>query len=103
MLTFIVCFALSLVIVLLCGCFHLLSLIERNTRDSMVEIRDLRLTSRTRFRQASMQSGATSEEQKLERLGRVSQGHRVVVGGDSNSELNRRLNGLGVKDEDEDG
>lgn len=38
-----------------------------------------------------VQSGAVSDEQKLEKLGRVSTGHRIVVGGDDDSQLNRDL------------
>lgn len=39
----------------------------------------------------AIQSGAVSEEQELERLGRASHGRRIVVGGDDDSQLNKDL------------
>ena len=38
-----------------------------------------------------MQSGAVSDEQKLEKLGRHSSGRRIVVGGDDDSQLHLDL------------
>lgn len=89
-----VCLALGLIIALLCGVVHLLSKIERNTRDSLVEIRDLRLTSRARVKRARLKTGVPDEEDQLVRLGRVAQPRRVIFGGDNDSELNRVLAGL---------
>ena len=64
------------------------------------EVRQLRLTSRARVRRASMQSGATTDEQVLSRLGRASVGRRVVIGGDDDSVLSGQLRrGSGIKDE----
>ena len=80
---------LILLDVMVVACLGTLLEIRRNTQDTMTEVRDLRLTARTRVRRAKMQNGATSDEQKLERLGRASVGRRVVVGGDPDSELHR--------------
>lgn len=64
----------------------------RAMEQNAAETRELRLTSRARIRRASMQSGATSDEQVLRRLGRASAARRVVVGGDSDSGLYYELN-----------
>lgn len=55
------------------------------------EIRSLRLQSRARVAQASVQSGEVSEEQRLMRLGRASESRRVVVGGDDDSTQKQAL------------
>lgn len=65
--------------------------IARNTRGLGQEIKELRLTSRTRVRQAGVQSGPVSDEQVLSRLGRVSVGRRVVVGGEDGSEQKTKM------------
>lgn len=51
----------------------------------------LSLNPRTRIGQASMQSGAITEEQELKRLGRTSQAKRVVVGGDDESPMKQAM------------
>ena len=62
--------------------------LEENT----AELTRLRIAkANSRMSRAGMQSGATSEEQLLRRLGRASVGRRVVVGGDPDSELNQNL------------
>jgi hypothetical protein len=61
--------------------------LEANTQ----EVRELRLTSRTRIRDYSVQSGEVSAEQSLTRLGRASAAQRVVFGGDDDSDLHQDL------------
>jgi len=51
----------------------------------------LSLNPRTRFAQATMQSGATTEEQTLSKLGRSSVARRTVVGGDDDSVQKQNL------------
>lgn len=72
---------------------------RRSAYDTVTEVRDLRLTSRTRVSRASVQSGVADPERKLVRLGRATKSRRVVVGGDGDSDLNRVLSGLGEKEE----
>ena len=55
------------------------------------EVRDLRLTSRTRISTAAIRNGPQSEEVELVRLGRASAGKRKVFGGEEDSLLNQRL------------
>jgi hypothetical protein len=98
MLGFVICLILAGILVSLIGCGYLLSQIERNTRDAALEIRELRLVSRTRVRQAKVSTGVPSEEQKLQKVGRVAMPRRVVFGGDDDSTLNKTLNGLGAED-----
>ena len=59
--------------------------------DKLDQLTSLSLNPRTRIGQATMQSGAVSEEQKLERLGRASVARRVVVGGDDDSRQKQDL------------
>lgn len=55
------------------------------------KLTSLSLNPRTRIAQATMQSGAVTEEQKLQRLGRASVARRVVVGGDDDSVQKQNL------------
>lgn len=55
------------------------------------EVRELRLTSRTRVSQALVRTGPVSEEAQLTRLGHASAARRVVVGGDDESPQKQRL------------
>jgi hypothetical protein len=66
-------------------------LIHRAVLGLTTEVRELRLTSRTRVATASMRSGAATEEHELRRLGRASSARRIVVGGDDDSQLNKEL------------
>src|SRR6478609_1129469 len=62
---------------------------EGNTLDDIFRAQ---LNPRTRIGgPVKVQSGAVSDEQKLEELGRLSRGKRIVVGGDDDSQLNRDL------------
>ena len=70
---------------------YLLTQVNRSNLDVVTELRELRLHYRTRIAQASVQSGAVSDEQKLERLGRASAARRVVVGGDDASVQKQNL------------
>lgn len=65
--------------------------LSKDVRDNTAETRELRLMSRTRISTISTQSGATTEEQILRRLGRASTGRRIVVGGDRDSQLHKDL------------
>ncbi len=73
---------------------------KRSAQDTVDEVRDLRLTSRTRVRRAKVQTGVPSREEKLVRLGRSSASTRLVVGGDDDSQLNRILSGHGEVDDE---
>lgn len=77
--------------------------LERTINSLGHEVRELRLTSRTRITTASVRSGAPSEVEILKRLGRASASRRIVVGGDDDSEQKqarqRPFVGMGVDDE----
>jgi hypothetical protein len=76
------------------GCIYvgrLLSEFTSAVKNNSHELRDLRLTSRTRISDAAVRSGPLSEERLLTRLGRASKSSRVVVGGDADSQLNQDL------------
>jgi hypothetical protein len=60
---------------------------QRGIYQTTQDLKRLSLNPRTRTTQASFQSGATSLEQGLTRLGRASAARRVVVGGDEDSQL----------------
>lgn len=55
------------------------------------ELKSLSLNPRTRIGQATMQSGAVTEEQTLQKLGRASVARRVVVGGEDGSVQKQNL------------
>lgn len=55
------------------------------------EVSEAKTFFRSRVSRASMQSGATSPERELTRLGRASAARRVVVGGDPDSQLHADL------------
>jgi hypothetical protein len=62
----------------------------------------LSLNPRTRIGQASVQSGAPTEEQELRRLGRASVAKRVVVGGEDSilrTRLQKSTDAAAVDDE----
>lgn len=72
-------------------------------KEKLDELTSLSLNPRTRISQASMQSGATTEEQTLAKLGRVSVAKRVVVGGDDDSVQKQTLMKATQGQEDNDG
>jgi hypothetical protein len=91
----------QLIVVLVVAVFYLRRLIMAvgvNTE----EVRELRLTSRTRISEVSVRSGAVTDEMVMRRLGRASVGRRVVVGGDPGSQLNKDLTTLEERETDHD-
>lgn len=58
----------------------------------VAHLKQLSLNPRTRATQASMQSGAITNEQVARKLGRSSVSKRVVVGGEDEAILNQQLN-----------
>lgn len=65
---------------------------EQRNRIELCKLVKGSLNPRTRIGTLAPQSGATSVEQKLSKLGRASAARRVVVGGDSDSELHKQMN-----------
>lgn len=88
---------LALILFTLVACTLFLGAVLRNLGHRIEynseELRSLRLRSRARIRDASMQSGPVTKEQELIRAGRAAQGKRVVFGGEPDSEQSRRLRG----------
>lgn len=64
---------------------------EESRRKTYREVMNIKTQVFTRQNRASMQSGARTELQDLEQLGRVSRSNRVVVGGDDESQLHHDL------------
>lgn len=58
-------------------------------------LRDIQGQVHTRQRKARMNSGVPTEEAQLARMGQMTQGRRVVVGGDEDSELHQALSRQG--------
>lgn len=96
---------LAVICALLGGVFWRLGDVLAYQRDIRTEVRKLvrlSLNPRTRISQIAPQSGATTEEQVLSRLGRASAARRVVVGGDSDSKLNLDLDrSVGVEEKND--
>lgn len=65
---------------------------ERANRNDVL---DIRRQVHTRQRKAAMNSGVPSEEAQMTRLGQVSRGRRVVVGGEEESGLHQALSRQG--------
>lgn len=92
---------ISLVLVVCVGILLRLGDLVKATKDNTHEVEELRLTSRARISRVGIQSGAVTQEQKLQRLGRASIGRRIVVGGDDDSQLNHDLTVSVEKDDNE--
>lgn len=60
-------------------------------QDTSTEVSETKAFFRSRISRASMQSGETSPERELTRLGRATAARRVVVGGDPDSQLHTDL------------
>jgi hypothetical protein len=71
-------------------------------RQTQTDVSTVRLKLSTRVSRVSMQSGAVSDEQQLQRLGRASVGRRIVVGGDDDSQLNRDLTTSLIREADDE-
>lgn len=84
----------ALVIVAVFG-FSAMVMILRDVREyargTHKAVMDVKRQVHTRQSRASMQSGATTDEQRLTRLGRASAARRVVVGGELDSQLYQDL------------
>lgn len=93
--------ALAALLAVLVALVYVLRDIHRS-EEKLDKLTSLSLNPRTRFSQASMQSGATVPEQELQRLAHASRAKRVVVGGDEDSEQYRQL-GQGIREEESDG
>ena len=89
--TILVVVLLVLILLVLLALISRIDDLVRATRRNTSEVRKLRLKSRARVRQASVQSGPVSHEQQMERLGRASVGRRVVVGGDDDARQKKML------------
>lgn len=83
------------------GVYSILLEQEKQTK-TLRQVASLQLNPRTRISTASMQSGAVTQEQSLERLGRASAARRIVVGGDPDSELYTKLDAFTKHDEEEE-
>lgn len=89
----VIAFLLILILVGLLAVVGVLLDIKRGILDNVAEVRELRLTSRTRVAKASVATGVADGEAQLRRLGRVSQSRRVVFGGDDDSQLHKVMSG----------
>jgi hypothetical protein len=69
-------------------------------KQEVLELKRLSLNPRTRISTIETQSGPVSEEKSGRRLGRASAAHRVVVGGDPDTQLYMDLNRTPKKDDD---
>jgi hypothetical protein len=75
--------------------------LEKNSR-LLRDIKKLQLNPRTRISTIEVQSGPVDEIQEGRRVARASVAKRVVVGGDSDSELNENLSRTAYADDDEE-
>jgi len=72
-----------------------LTRLGRTIKENTAEVRELRLTARTRISTVAVRTGANAEDEvklrQLRRLGRQTQGKRVIVGGDELSDQHQQL------------
>lgn len=64
---------------------------QRETHGLVNELKRLSLNPRTRLTKAAMRSGVETEERQRQKLGHLTIGKRVVVGGENGSVLNQDL------------
>ena len=79
-----------------------LSDVRQYQRETFREVMRIKRTRRTRQTRASMRNGVETQEHKLVELGRATQGKRVVVGGDPESELYQALSRRVAKGENDE-
>lgn len=95
--------SLLVIVVLMVLVLVALSKILAETRlnhQTLSAIETLQLNPRTRIAQARMDNGPDTMEKVGRRAGQVSRGRRVVVGGDTESQLHRDLShGVEVTDD----
>lgn len=94
MLTLIAALIVVAILLLAVICVQLVKLntVGAAERDRLDDIFRAQLNPRTRIGGPfAIQSGAVSEDQEVQRLGRATVGRRIVVGGDDDSQLKRDL------------
>lgn len=82
------------ILAILLGSYTIVTTLREN-QEILKKILSSQLNPRTRMGRATPQTGMPNADHDLARLGRLSAGSRVVVGGDAESELNQRLTGRG--------
>jgi hypothetical protein len=87
MIAYIACLLTALLVLIVVAIWRLNVLID-SVQQNTDSTENLRLTSRTRINEASIQSGPVTLEQQMTRLGRASVGRRVVYGGEAEAPLN---------------
>lgn len=91
-LTLLVLWVLSMAIFV--GGIYVLHRGLRGNSFFLENIENHQINPRTRIAQAKFDNGPPTPAKSAEKLGRVSRGQRLVVGGDPDSALHRKLSGL---------